>query len=103
MDNVLEKICVSEANPNGEDKLFRIGNDKRKMSEIARQYIPEKVLDKILKDNRERIKHNTITDSNPMIESKLQELQQSFLKTLETLSSKAAINANPKTAKGKER
>lgn len=59
VDNVLEKICVSEANPNGEDKIFRIGNDKSKMSEIARQYTPEKVLDKILKENRERInQHN---------------------------------------------
>ncbi|ELX8738051.1 AAA family ATPase [Campylobacter upsaliensis] len=56
VDNVLEKICVSEANPNGEDKIFRIGNDERKMSEIAKQYTPEKVLDKILKENRERIK-----------------------------------------------
>lgn len=49
VDNVLEKICVSEANPNGEDKIFRIGNDERKMSEIAKLYTPEKVLDKILK------------------------------------------------------
>lgn len=101
VDNVLEKICVSEANPNGEDKLFRIGNNEEKMSEIANQYTPEKVLDKILKENRERIKHNTITDSNPMIESKLQELQQGFLEKLETLSSKDAINANSNTAKGK--
>lgn len=100
VDNVLEKICVSEANPNGEDKIFRIGNDERKMSEIAKQYTPEKVLDKILKENRERIKHNTITDSNPMIESRLQELQQGFLKTLETLSSKMA-NADTTKTKGK--
>lgn len=100
VDNVLEKICVSEANPNGEDKIFRIGNDERKMSEIAKQYTPDKVLDKILKENRERIKHNTITDSNPMIESKLQELQQGFLKMLETLSSKMA-NADTTKTKGK--
>lgn len=101
VDNVLEKICVSEANPNGEDKIFRIGNDKSKMSEIARQYTEIKVLDKILKENRERINQHTITDSNPMIESRLQELQQGFLKTLETLNSKNAINANPNTEKGK--
>ena len=100
VDNVLEKICVSEANPSGEDKLFRIGNNEEKMSEIANQYTPEKVLDKILKDNRERIKHNTITDSNPMIESKLKKLQQDFLKTLETLSSKMA-NADTTKTKGK--
>ncbi|ETD27927.1 AAA domain-containing protein [Helicobacter canis] len=100
VDNVLEKICVSKDNPSGEDKLFRIGNDERKMSEIAKQYTPDKVLDKILKENRERIKHNTITDSNPMIESKLQELQQGFLKTLETLSSKMA-NADTTKTKGK--
>ena len=101
VDNVLEKICVSEANPNGEDKIFRIGNDKNKMSEIAKKYTPEKVLDKILKENRKRIEHNTITDSNHTIESKLQALQQGFLEKLEALSSKAAINANPKTAKDK--
>lgn len=100
MDNVLEKICVSEANPNGEDKIFRIGNDERKMSEIAEQYTPKKVLDKILKENRESIKHNTITDSNPTIESKLQELQQGFLEKLETLSSKMA-NADITKTKGK--
>lgn len=100
VDNVLEKICVSEANPNGEDRIFRIGNDKNKMSEIAKQYTPEKVLDKILKENRERINQHTITDSNPMIESRLQELQQGFLKTLETLSSKMA-NADTTKTKGK--
>ena len=100
VDNVLEKICVSKDNPSGEDKLFRIGNREEKMSKIAKQYTPGKVLDKILKENRERIKHNTITDSNPMIESKLQELQQGFLKTLETLSSKMA-NADTTKTKGK--
>lgn len=101
VDNVLEKICVSEANPNGEDKIFRIGNDERKMSETAKLYTPEKVLDKILKENRKRIKQCVITDSNPMIESKLHDLQQGFLEKLETLSSKDAINANSNTAKGK--
>ena len=100
VDNVLEKICVSEANPNGEDKIFRIGNREEKMSEIAKQYTPEKVLDKILKENRERINQHTITDFNPMIESRLQELQQGFLKTLETLSSKMA-NADTTKTKGK--
>ena len=55
VDNVLEKICTSETNPNGEDKAFRIGNDKSKMSDIAKQYTEEKVLDKILKENKERI------------------------------------------------
>ncbi|EGJ4436888.1 AAA family ATPase [Campylobacter upsaliensis] len=100
VDNVLEKICVSEANPNGEDKIFRIGNDERKMSEIAKQYTPEKVLDKILKENRERIKQCVITDSNPMIESKLHDLQQGFLEKLETLSSKMA-NADTTKTKGK--
>lgn len=100
VDNVLEKICASKDNPSGEDKLFRIGNNEEKLSEIAKQYTPEKVLDKILKENREHIKHNTITDSNPTIESKLQALQQGFLKTLETLSSKMA-NADTTKTKGK--
>lgn len=84
----------------GEDKLFRIGNNEEKMSEIAKQYTPEKVLNKILKENREHIKHNTITDSNPMIEFRLQELQQGFLEKLETLSSKMA-NADTTKTKGK--
>ncbi|EOF7228954.1 AAA domain-containing protein [Campylobacter upsaliensis] len=100
VDNVLEKICVSEANPNGEDKIFRIGNDERKMSETAKLYTPEKVLDKILKENRKRIKQCVITDSNPMIESKLHDLQQGFLEKLETLSSKMA-NADTTKTKGK--
>lgn len=97
VDNVLEKICASEANPSGEDKIFRIGNREEKMSEIAKRYTPEKVLDKILEKNKERINQHTITDSNPMIESRLQELQQGFLKTLETLSSKMAIADTTKT------
>ncbi|BDB65576.1 hypothetical protein T36_2055 [Helicobacter cinaedi] len=140
VDNVLEKICVSEANPNGEDKIFRIGNNEEKMSEIARQYTPEKVLDKILKENRERIEKQLeskitttaevslrknrgfqsggeesllnindrsdtaestiLTKETTQIESKLQELQQGFLKTLETLSSKMA-NADTTKTKGK--
>lgn len=99
VDNVLEKICVSEANPSGEDKLFRIGNNEEKMSEIANQYTPEKVLNKILKENRERIKQHNHRP-NPTIESKLQALQQGFLKTLETLSSKMA-NADTTKTKGK--
>lgn len=101
VDNVLEKICISPNNPNGEDKIFRIGNDKRKMSEISKQYTPEKVLDKILKENKERIKRNKITDSNKSIESKLQELQQGFLQALETLSSKTASNVDTTKAKYK--
>lgn len=84
----------------GEDKLFRIGNNEEKMSEIIKQYTPEKVLNKILKENREHIKHNTITDSNPMIEFRLQELQQGFLEKLETLSSKMA---NADTTKTKDK
>lgn len=56
VDNVLEKICASKVNPAGEDKIFRIGNDKSKMSEIAKQYTEEEVLDKILKENKKRIK-----------------------------------------------
>ncbi|WP_299545755.1 AAA domain-containing protein [uncultured Helicobacter sp.] len=100
VDNVLEKICASKDNPNGEDKIFRIGNDKRKMSEIARQYIPEKVLDKILKENRERIEKHTITDQNLTIESKLKKLQQGFLVKLNSLSSEAA-NTDSTKEKGK--
>lgn len=39
VDNVLEKISINE------NKILRIGNDESKMSDIAKQFIPNKVLD----------------------------------------------------------
>ena len=84
VDNVLEKISTNE------DKILRIGNDESKMSDIAKQFIPNKVLDKLIKGNRARIKANPISDENPSIESKLQELQGDFDKALQTITAKMA-------------
>lgn len=84
VDNVLEKISINE------DKILRIGNDESKMSDIAKQFIPNKVLDKLIKDNRERIKANHISDENPNIDTKLKELQSDFDKALQTITAKMA-------------
>ena len=84
VDNVLEKICENE------DKILRIGNDKSKMSDIAKQFVPRKVLDKLIKDNRARIKANPISDENPNIDTKLKELQSDFDKALQTITAKIA-------------
>lgn len=84
VDNVLEKICINE------DKILRIGNDESKMSDIAKQFIPNKVLDRLIKDNRARIKANPISDENPNIDTKLKELQSDFDKALQTITAKMA-------------
>lgn len=84
VDNVLEKISINE------NKILRIGNDESKMSDIAKQFIPNKVLDRLIKDNRARIKANPISDENPSIEAKLQELQSDFDKALQTITAKMA-------------
>lgn len=84
VDNVLEKISINE------DKILRIGNDESKMSDIAKQFIPNKVLDRLIKDNRARIKANPISDENPNIDTKLKELQSDFDKALQTITAKMA-------------
>lgn len=84
VDNVLEKISINE------DKILRIGNDESKMSDIAKQFIPNKVLNRLIKDNRARIKTNPISDENPSIKTKLQELQSDFDKALQTITAKMA-------------
>ena len=84
VDNVLEKICENE------DKILRIGNDESKMSDIAKQFVPDKVLDRLIKDNRARIKANPISDENPNIDTKLKELQSNFDKALQTITAKMA-------------
>lgn len=84
VDNVLEKISTNE------NKILRIGNDESKMSDIAKQFIPNKVLDRLIKDNRARIKANPISDENPNIDTKLKELQSDFDKALQTITAKMA-------------
>ena len=93
VDNVLEKICTTE------DKILRIGNDSGKMSEAAKKYRPEVILNKLIKENLLRIKKYPITHSNPKIQSELKNLQDDFAKRLQSISSKTA---NKKEGKEKE-
>jgi superfamily I DNA and/or RNA helicase len=86
VDNVLEKVCGIE------NKILRIGNDEKKMSEVARNYTPEKVLNKLLKDNIERINKNTIRHSNGNIQNELQTLQKDFKEQLQHITSKMSFN-----------
>ncbi len=48
LDNVLEKVC-------DEHKVLRIGNDKNKMSEIAKKYAVSEVLNTLCQKNIEKI------------------------------------------------
>lgn len=96
VDNVLEKICINE------DKILRIGNDESKMSDIAKQFVPHKVLDKLIKENRERIKANPISDENPNIQAKLKELQSDFDKALQTITAKMATKSAQNSKPSKE-
>ncbi|MGX3098656.1 AAA domain-containing protein [Helicobacter sp. 23-1046] len=85
VDNVLEKICEYE------NKIWRIGKEN-KMSDIAKQFSETKVLNKLIKDNRERIKANPISDENPQIDKKLKELQMNFDRALQTITAEMAEN-----------
>ena len=58
------------------------------MSEEAKKFVPQKVLDKIIKDTRERIKNNPIKHQNESIQEELQNLQDEFDKKLQTLNAK---------------
>ena len=91
VDNVLEKISINE------DKILRIGNDESKMSDIARDFIEVKVLDRLIKDNRARIKTNLISDENPNIDTKLKELQSDFDKALQTITAKMSAKTDKKS------
>lgn len=85
VDNVLEKIAQEE------DKILRIGKDKSKMSEIAKNFVPEEVLNKIIKQNLERIKNNPIAyPKDNQIESNLKELQDNFTKSLQIITAQMA-------------
>lgn len=86
VDNVLEKIAKDN------EKILRIGNDESKMSEIARQFTPEKVINKLIQENRKRIQKNPIKNPNPHIEQKLQGLQKGFLESLQKLTAKTSNN-----------
>lgn len=95
VDNVLEKICEFE------DKILRIGNAPKKMSEIAQNYTPDKVLNKIIKENIQRIDKNPVKFQNPEIQAKIEELQKDFREKLQHITSKLGNNAKS-TEKNKE-
>jgi len=82
VDNVLEKISEVE------EKILRVGNDENKMSERARHYRPENVINKIIADNLERIKQHPITHTNKDIQKKLKELQEEWNTRLQSMTSK---------------
>lgn len=91
VDNVLEKIYQTGS----EEKILRIGNEE-KMSDIAKQFTPDKVLDTLIKDNRNRIKENTIMDKNLQIQTELQTLQKDFYKSLQNITSKLSQDKGSK-------
>ena len=95
VDNVLEKICEFE------DKILRIGNDPTKMSIVAQNYTPDKVLNKIIKENIQRIDKNPVKFQNPEIQAKMEELQKDFREKLQHITSKMGNDAKS-TEKNKE-
>ena len=95
VDNVLEKICEFE------DKILRIGNDPTKMSKVAQNYTPDKVLNKIIKENIQRIDKNPVKFQNPEIQAKMEELQKDFREKLQHITSKMGNDAKS-TEKNKE-
>ena len=95
VDNVLEKICTFE------DKILRIGNEPKKMSKTAQNYTPDKVLNKIIKENIQRIDNSSIQNKNPEIQTKMRNLQKDFREKLQHITSKMGNDANS-TEKNKE-
>ena len=75
VDNVLEKVCQKE------EKILRIGNREKAMSDIARQFTPERVLNKLIIDNIDRISKNPI-------EEDFKSLQEGFAKSLQSITDK---------------
>ena len=86
VDNVLEKICQKE------EKILRIGNVEEKMSDIARQFTPERVLNKLIKENIDRIRENPIG-------GELKFLQEGFEKSLQSITDKLSQVKDSKESK----
>lgn len=86
VDNVLEKVCQKE------EKILRIGNVEEKMSDIARQFTPERVLNKLIIDNIDRIRKNPSEE-----EFKL--LQEGFSKSLQSITDKLSKTKDSKESK----
>ncbi|MWV62463.1 AAA family ATPase [Helicobacter saguini] len=103
VDNVLEKLA-NDSFIN--QKILRIGNDNKKISKVGQEFIEIKVLDKIIKENMDRIAKNPILDSknaknlSENIKEKLANLQYEFKGSLQTISSK--LSQNPEVLISKE-
>ena len=86
VDNVLEKVCQKE------EKILRIGNREEAMSDIARQFTPERVLNKLIIDNIDRISKNPI-------EEDFKYLQEGFAKSLQSITDKLSRAKDSKESK----
>lgn len=80
VDNVLEKICEEE------QKILRIGNDESKMSEIARKYTPNKIINTIVSKNIKDLQENEI--------QKFKKNQDEFKEILQSITSKSVKNTD---------
>ncbi|WP_267523358.1 AAA domain-containing protein [Campylobacter sp. MG1] len=80
VDNVLEKICKDEP------KILRIGNDENKMSEIARSFTPNKVINALVNKNLKDLKENKLEG--------YENYQANFEQTLQTITSKSVKNTD---------
>lgn len=78
---------------NKEEKILRIGNVKEKMSDIAREFTPERVLNKLIKENIKRIQQNIIK------EQQLRYLQDGFSKDLQSITNKLSEVKDSKESK----
>lgn len=96
VDNVLEKVCGIEG------KILRIGNEEKKMSEIARNYTPEKVLNKLLKENINRINANPACFPIERVQNEIRDLQMNFKERLQHITSKMSRNTEGNKKETKE-
>lgn len=86
VDNVLEKICGIE------DKILRIGNDETKISKTAQNYMPHKVLNKMIQENIKRIDGNSVSHPNGIIQNRMMDLQKDFREQLQHITSQMGNN-----------
>ena len=87
VDNVLEKVCQKE------EKILRIGNREDAMSDIAKKkFTPDRVLNKLIKDNIDRISKNPI-------EEDFKFLQEGFSKSLQSITDELSRTKDSKENK----
>lgn len=71
------------------------------MSKIAQNYTPDKVLNKIIKENIQRIDENSVSNKNLEIQKQMQNLQNDFRERLQHITSKLG-NSGSSTEKNKD-